>query len=215
MIKHAKETGLKYLCMTSKRDPLTYHGSGKRWRRHLEKHNPTISTDILGIFDTKDELKKAGLYYSKLFDVVASKDWANMTEEKGDGGLIGKGQLGKRWKCSHDAKKNMGYTWRGKSHPNERKEMTAGEKNWQHKGNYITPWGEFPTITEATNAAKKERKLGNTLVISDPETLRRYCFKADILLNSEGRRTPKVWRGKTPHEIGFGFREKNDGSNNT
>lgn len=214
MIKEAKETGLKYLCMTHRRDPMLYHGSGKRWRRHIEKHNPTILTQILGKFETKEELKEAGLYYSNLFNVVESNEWANMTEEKGDGGLIGTGQLGKRWKCSNQAKQNMGYTWRGKNHSEDRKKMTVGEKNWQHKGYYITPWGEYPSITEATKQAKKLKAMGDKLTISDSATLRKYCLQNKIVLNSEGRRTPESWRGKTPSEVGFGFREAKNGSDN-
>jgi hypothetical protein len=80
--------GLKYLGKTSK-NPFTYLGSGKIWKRHIKKHNLTtdnIKTEI--VFETTDveKLIKKGIELSILYDVVKSKEWANLREESGDGG---------------------------------------------------------------------------------------------------------------------------------
>jgi hypothetical protein len=84
--------GLKYLGKTTK-NPFTYIGSGKIWKRHITKYGLTvqdIKTEI--IFETKDlnELIAKGIELSKLYDIVESKDWANLREESGDGGNTSK-----------------------------------------------------------------------------------------------------------------------------
>jgi hypothetical protein len=80
--------GLKYLGKTTK-DPITYLGSGKIWKRHINKNSLTIDnikTEI--VFETNciDELIKKGIELSDLYNVVQSKEWANLREEAGDGG---------------------------------------------------------------------------------------------------------------------------------
>jgi hypothetical protein len=64
-------------------------GSGKIWKRHLKKHNLTqddIKTEV--VLETKDltELITKGIELSRLYNIVESKDWANLREESGDGG---------------------------------------------------------------------------------------------------------------------------------
>ena len=80
--------GLKYLGKTI-RDPFTYRGSGIYWTRHLDKHNfknSDIKTTILLETFDEEELKAAGLYYSQKFNVVESKEFANIIDEIGQGG---------------------------------------------------------------------------------------------------------------------------------
>lgn len=80
--------GLLYLGKT-KLDPFKYLGSGLIWKRHIKKYNLThndIKTFILHETSDFDDLKKMGEYYSKLFDVVNNKNWANLRPESGDGG---------------------------------------------------------------------------------------------------------------------------------
>jgi len=85
-VKTHKTTGLKYLGQTTKKDPYSYPGSGKLWKRHLKKHGYDYDTEILHECKTKQELEEKGLYYSDLCNVVASKEWANLKPETGDGG---------------------------------------------------------------------------------------------------------------------------------
>jgi hypothetical protein len=80
--------GLKYLGKTTK-NPFVYIGSGKIWKRHINKHGFTtddIKTEV--VFETNDvnELNLKGIELSKLHNIVNSKEWANLREESGDGG---------------------------------------------------------------------------------------------------------------------------------
>lgn len=84
-LKTHNKTGLKYLGKT-KQDPYKYKGSGKYWKRHIEKHGYNVTTEILLITQDKDELKETGLFFSKLLNVVESNEYANLKEENGDGG---------------------------------------------------------------------------------------------------------------------------------
>lgn len=91
MVKEIEQTGMKYLCKrkADQNDPtahIRYKGSGVLWRRMLKKHPEyTIKTTVLGLY-TKDDLKKTGMFYSELYNVVDSGEWANLIAECGDGG---------------------------------------------------------------------------------------------------------------------------------
>ena len=83
LLKEHKITGLKYLCYHNgtRENCFKYNGSGKYWTAHLKKHGYKISTIILETKDTKEELIEYGLKYSKLWDVVNSKNYANLINE--------------------------------------------------------------------------------------------------------------------------------------
>ena len=83
--KTHRTTGLQYLGKTVQ-DPFKYKGSGKRWGYHIKKHGYNVDTEILLETLDEQELIKTGLYYSKLWNVVESKEWANLKPEAGDGG---------------------------------------------------------------------------------------------------------------------------------
>ena len=84
--KTHNKTGLQYLGQTSQLDPHKYSGSGTRWMHHLKKHGYDYTTEILKECVSKDDLKLWGLYYSKLWNVANSNEWANLKLEEGDGG---------------------------------------------------------------------------------------------------------------------------------
>jgi hypothetical protein len=84
-LKTHNKTGLKYLGKTSS-DPFKYKGSGKYWKRHLYKHGDDVTTEILFQSTCKNEIKEKGLYYSNLWSIVESDNFANLKEEAGDGG---------------------------------------------------------------------------------------------------------------------------------
>lgn len=220
MIKKCMTTGLMYLCKTSswRRDPYVYTGSGKYWKKHIALHKSPIITCVIGEFDTEQELKVAGIAWSTALDVVNSSQWANLTEEKGDGGQIGTGQLGKRWKMSAAAVANVVDSRRkmledGRMHKRSVNRMEAGvcrgERNYQFRGWIVTPWGKYASIKDAAAAARNIRQQTNRLdVVCDDTTLRRYIKNLDVPLHTEGRRTYPQWRGRTPREIGFYFQEE-------
>jgi hypothetical protein len=84
-VKTHNITGLKYLGKTSQ-NPHEYKGSGKRWKLHLKKHGNNVSTEVLLQTESKIELKETGIYYSLMWNVVESDQWANLKIEEGDGG---------------------------------------------------------------------------------------------------------------------------------
>jgi hypothetical protein len=84
-LKTHNKTGLKYLGKTTQ-DPFTYLGSGKHWQNHLKKHGNDITTKILLETHNPAEISKWGIYYSNLWNIVESKDFANLKLESGDGG---------------------------------------------------------------------------------------------------------------------------------
>lgn len=81
-------TGMKYLGQTS-RDPYKYQGSGLDWKAHIKENGYDVSTQILLITNDMNELAETGLFFSKLWDVQKSKDFANRVPEGGKGGVAG------------------------------------------------------------------------------------------------------------------------------
>lgn len=84
-VKTHNKTGLKYLGKTNSKDPHEYQGSGIHWCRHIKKHGYDVSTQILLATESKEELKETGIFFSKLFNVVESNEWANLMTENGGG----------------------------------------------------------------------------------------------------------------------------------
>ena len=84
-VKIHNVTGLKYLGKTSRNDVYIYEGSGKYWQRHIKKYGYDVTTHILLVTEDINELKETGIFFSKLFNVVKSKEWANLMEENGNG----------------------------------------------------------------------------------------------------------------------------------
>ena len=86
--KTHRDTGLKYLGYTKSPNPDEYQGSGKYWTWHIEKHGYNVDTEILFETTNKQEIKEKGLYYSNLWNVVKSEEWANLKPESGNGGTF-------------------------------------------------------------------------------------------------------------------------------
>jgi hypothetical protein len=85
-LKIHNKTGMKYLGKTVSNNPEYYTGSGKLWKRHISKYGYDVKTVILLASECPKEIKETGLFFSKLFNIVKSKDFANLMEETGDGG---------------------------------------------------------------------------------------------------------------------------------
>jgi hypothetical protein len=81
-VKVHNDTGLCYLGKTTK-DPYTYAGSGVYWSTHLEKHGTNVSTTWVQLYTDASLLNEEALFFSKVLNVVKSKEWANLTEENG------------------------------------------------------------------------------------------------------------------------------------
>jgi hypothetical protein len=83
MIKTHDITKLKYLCyhFGDYDSCYIYSGSGKYWKSHIKKHGKHISTEILGGYTSLEDARIAGLYYSELYNVVESENFANLIVE--------------------------------------------------------------------------------------------------------------------------------------
>jgi hypothetical protein len=184
----------------------------ERWKRHIadsRRHNTKLYNaikkygaeyfDIYAIenVDSLDKLNAREIYW---IDVLEPE--LNMTKG-GDGGFI-HSQKGKTWKIKDTSRMKNKKTITEKVI--EGRKRVAGGNNYQSIYSIETPWGMFETWVEACDAARILRSQGITLIVTDEKTLKKYC--AGATLNAEGRRTPKEWRGKHTHSIGFNMKEK-------
>ena len=100
---------LNYLGITQ-RDPFKYKGSGVYWKRHLKSHNikaNQIKTIILCETSEIHILIEKSKYFSELYNIVDSINWANLIPESGDNSILG-------YKFSDDSKKKMSESRKGK-----------------------------------------------------------------------------------------------------
>lgn len=83
MLKTHNKTGLKYLCFHRGTDEscVKYKGSGLYWKHHIKIHGADIHTEILEKSLDQKYISERGLYYSKLWDIVESSEFANIVPE--------------------------------------------------------------------------------------------------------------------------------------
>ena len=74
---------MKYLCyhFGTKESCFKYKGSGVQWRKYISVHKNKVHTLILAEADTRDILRVDGLFYSNLWDIVHSNNFANLIVE--------------------------------------------------------------------------------------------------------------------------------------
>lgn len=146
-VKTHNKTGLKYLGKTVSSNPDNYRGSGKYWKRHIKKHGYDVSTTILLATKNEQELKDTGVFFSKLWNIVESSEWANLKMEQGDGGwdhIDSKGKMvshESRQKMSKSAKiRQTGETnsFYGKHHTDDAKKMIGEKSKKRAKNIYET-----------------------------------------------------------------------------
>ena len=119
--KTHKTTNLKYLGFTRK-NPHKYKGSGLKWLAHLNKHGYDVETEILCETVDRNQIQQLGDYFSKLWNVVESSEWANLKPEGGEGGGV------------------PGMN-KGKARPQEHKDaMKAGWERIKQQG--YQPWNK-------------------------------------------------------------------------
>jgi hypothetical protein len=79
------------------------------WKRHIKKHGYDVTTKVLFQTENVDLLKEKGLYYSNLWNIVESNEFANLAPECGDGGP-------RAW--SEESRQKLSEATKGKRKPN-------------------------------------------------------------------------------------------------
>lgn len=142
-VKTHNKTGLKYLGKTTK-NPYTYLGSGVDWKRHLNEYGEDHSTQVIQECQTNHELNKWGRYYSNLWNVSESLEWANRIPETGGGYCniesskkISAKLKGKKKPIRTDEhKKNLSNANKGISRPRTEEHQKSwnksSKKNWEN-----------------------------------------------------------------------------------
>lgn len=84
-IKQHSITGLKYFGKTTRKNPITYLGSGVYWKKHIKKYGTQFVETlwISELFTVKHELFDFALRFSIENDIVESEEWANLINETG------------------------------------------------------------------------------------------------------------------------------------
>lgn len=163
-IKTHNKTGLKYLGQT-KKNPFTYKGSGNRWLNHLRKHGNDITTEVIAAFENQDDLREAGLFWSRHWNIVESDKWANLHYESGTGAPIGNTyRLGKKFSSETKTKlshKKIGNKNRyRKSHSDETKQKLRSYYTSDIRKNHSTKTklGMTPEVRKKIRIAATNRK---------------------------------------------------------
>jgi len=88
IIKQHSVTGLKYFHKTTKLDKVaTYAGSGKYWKRHLQKHgNNWSNLWVSEVFYSSKLCQEFALAFSDIYGIDTSEEWANLIPENGING---------------------------------------------------------------------------------------------------------------------------------
>jgi hypothetical protein len=186
MIKTHNITGLKYLCKCSRKNYLSYKGSGKYWKRHLKKHGNDISTEVLFQTNDLEEFKKICCEMSLTLNVVESDDWANLIDETGeDGGVTHTNPYWlKDYKHSNETKLKIGEAskkmWKdgkgkpsflGKSHTDEsRLKMSLASKGISKSHEHIEAMKKAaknrpPRILDDEIKNKFSTNMSNMLIV--------------------------------------------------
>ena len=152
-LKEHNTSGLKYLGVT-KNNPHTYKGSGKHWKSHLKVHGNDVTTRVLLETDCTEELKREGIRYSHLWDIVDSPLFANLTVEEGQGG-----NTGNQWEKGlvpwNAGKVGVQAPWSEERKQKQRERMIAHHAELGHVG-YIKKGHARVDMTTALNTIMQQ-----------------------------------------------------------
>ena len=167
-ILYIKESplGLKYLGkFDTGRKGLTvetYLGSGTRWENHIDFYGfkaQDIKTDVIAECETLEHFKIVGQYYSDLFCVVDSPEWANLKPETGDGGFPKGTNKGKKLSAEH--KRKIGMSSKGRCKGKKASIETRKKMSEAQKGNLNCLGRKLSDETKARLSESKKGKISN------------------------------------------------------
>lgn len=186
-------TGLKYFGKTTK-DPYDYMGSGKYWMRHLKKHGNDVTTTVIGLFYDVIELQLYAYEYSRLYDIVNSKEYANLIEENGLGGGGVKGRRFKRDTSLWSEEKINKFKEIGR---------IAGTKCLlEKKGRYkVDP--EYTSERSRRSAASAKRNGNQNLSVNHAKYMIKIKETFKITGHSKGEKNPSYGKKIMYHPASF------------
>jgi hypothetical protein len=101
--KQCSHCELKYYGKSVKKNLERYKGSGKRWVRHLKKHNATSIHIWNSDWFYDDSIIEVAMKFSIDNNIIESNEWANLSIENGiDGGIPTKKSIEKMLKTRDD-----------------------------------------------------------------------------------------------------------------
>ena len=128
-IKQHSITGLLYFGKTIK-NPEIYKGSGVKWKRILKKFGGQVNTLWYCLFLDEESLKDFAISFSKINNIVLSRQWANLIDENGlDGATTGhEDYISKEMKAEVSKKisENLIRNWKC---PEYREKLTKARAN--------------------------------------------------------------------------------------
>ena len=155
--KQHNKTGLRYFGKTT-RDPYQYNGSGKYWISHCNKHDWDITTTWVHAYEDIALCEQEALFFSEVYDIVESSDWANLKPENGcDGGSV-KGRILGPQSVEHSSKISNALKGKtrvkGYKRPEHSEKMKIIMADWgkgrvpHNKRAVQTPLGIFNSVGE-------------------------------------------------------------------
>jgi hypothetical protein len=200
MIKTHNKTNLKYLCKKST-DNITscysYRGSGTYWKKHLAKHGYDITTEIIEECDSRQQLTERGIYWSKKLNVVNSPEFANLVEERGDGGptMLGR-QITREQKIKQGKAISKFYHNASQEYKKVKRDLNSLVHALQNNLIYITPFGEFLSCAEAS--------IKNNL---SSGSIKKHCLDGSVNKLVDARKLGKeIYLKKTWRDLGYSVR---------
>lgn len=179
-VKTHRKTGLKYLGKTVE-DPYTYQGSGIHWTNHINKHGYDCDTEVIRWCKDNESVKAWGIFYSDLWNVVESDDWANLKREEGDGGWgyinndkelkLAKNQRA-REKTNSILEAKYGPEWRTFIAKHAHK-MCKENKTGIYAEDYVSVWSKNSELQQLGNTPEARSKA----VITQKKTFAEICHQ--------------------------------------
>jgi hypothetical protein len=174
--------GLKYLGITT-RDPYKYLGSGKYWRRHLKAHKFSaldVKTEIVFSSIIEKEVNTVALEYSEKFNIVESKDFANLMPESGMDCTLGR-------PCSEETKLKISESNKGRQPSKEtvakilkNRKSNKGFKHSEETKRKLSELRKGKTLSKETIEKMRAKTKGSRLK-ANFKKVHQYDLKGNYL----------------------------------
>jgi hypothetical protein len=195
MIKRHTKTGLRYFCKTPRKNYLKYFGSGSRWTSHIKKHGTEfVVTDwVSEPFTNPDDIKEFAVLFSELFNIVESKDWANLKIEDGLEGGMSSQTAKEMWQKPGAREYRAKRQIEAQNRPEVKQKKSDSTKElWSNKDHRTRV---VNSVTATMNTPEKKKKLSDIqkVVQNRPEVkAKRETTMSDPKIKENHRTSTKL-----------------------